>query len=346
MSYFIVLILFATLIPTIQLQPPVLPDVTVTFSYGGILYMTNFKDEPRLLTHDSNYNILPTWSADGQQLAYLSATTYETASRQAHLMVMNMTTGEVKQISPLDLTTETNLAWSPDGQHIAVTLGSLFVVDLEKNETREISVSNISAQSPSWSPDSTQIAFQANGNVYVIYEDGHNTHKISPYYLYSYQPQWSLSTNQILFVPSENSQVGLNSVQMETSTSTTIIAPQSNSIFNPQWSPDGKKIAFSVSGERFSEFPITDFGDVFALNADGTNLHTVTNKGLDSLIGWTSDNKHLLYGSGEPGGAGVSIFISNVDNGKTTKISNDTLEQMCAYGNCQSMSIRPEVGTN
>ncbi len=343
MNFFTLLVLCATLIPTIPLQAPALPEVTVAFSYSGSLYTTNFKDEPTQLTHDGSYNILPTWSADGQYLAYLSATSYESP---AHLRVMNMTNGEVKQISSLELTSETNLAWSPDGQHIAVTLGALYVIDLDTEQTRQLSVDYLSAQSPSWSPDSAQIAFQANEHIYVIYEDGHNTHKISQLYAYNYQPLWAQATNQILFFSNKENGIGMNVADGETNKTTEILEFKRIGLFNPEWSTDGKQIAVTLSSENSSELTLIDFDDVYVLNADGTHLHAVSSRGIDNLIGWTSDNQHVLYQSSEPGGAAVSIFISNVENGNATKISHSALEQMCSYGNCQNMTIRPELGTN
>jgi Tol biopolymer transport system component len=249
------------------------------------------------------------------------------------MVIMDLATRDVKQISSLELTSETNLAWSPDGKYIAVTLGALYVIDVETQLTRQLSVDNISAQSPSWSPDSSRIAFSANSDVYVVYADGHDIRKLSTpqFSTYSHQPQWSFVNNEVLFLTSHDNSRSINIFNLDTDTVQEVLATDRNDIWEPKWSPDGQKIAFILLGDQTSGIPVIDSSDVYVMNADGTNLHAVSAKWTDQLIGWATDNQHVLYMSIEPGSTTTSISIANVNDNVSIKISDERLDQVSIY---------------
>jgi hypothetical protein len=56
--------------------------------------------------------------------------------------------------------------------------------------------------------------------------------------------------------------------------------------YNPIWSPDGKQIAFIRLGDNLQ---------IFAMNADGSNLRPVTSAANPLQIAWSPDSSQILY---------------------------------------------------
>jgi hypothetical protein len=76
------LILLWVLLPIMTLHaqeatPDVSPiDFVVVFDYSGELYTTNFVDEPTNITNSEAHEVMPLWSADGSEIAFLASSDY------------------------------------------------------------------------------------------------------------------------------------------------------------------------------------------------------------------------------------------------------------------------------
>lgn len=338
------LILAGALMFSAAFQSPAPLDLTAAFNNSGKIYLTSFDGELTQLTDDSTSNTMPIWSADGRQLAFLSEAAAQPTGK-LHVMVMDVDTRKMRQVSSLAVDTEAALAWSPDGMQIAITWGALYVVEVATGDTRQITIDGISAQSPTWSPDSSQIAFSAGAEVYVVYADGHETKKITQavFSSFSYQPQWSTSTNRLLFVSNTQTEVSINIYDPETETTRKILAVTNNQFLKPMWSPDGSKIALMAAGDPNTDLPIEDTFDVYVMNADGSDLQAVSDEGGDNLIGWTNDSQQVIFESQEAGGVAVTYFSVNVEDGTTTALSDATLDKLAVeQGIHQNMTVRPE----
>lgn len=110
-----------------------------------------------------------TFSPDGQSIAFVKTTTYETADGWEYgtdVWVMDIATRQVHQISTARNALSTPVDWSPDGQRIvyltenglsAVHVATGAVTELQSSWTTPLS----SIQGPVFSPDGTRIAFSA-----------------------------------------------------------------------------------------------------------------------------------------------------------------------------------------
>ncbi|PJN05525.1 hypothetical protein CG723_44210 [Streptomyces sp. CB01635] len=110
-----------------------------------------------------------TFSPDGQSIAFVRTTTYETDDGWEYgrdVWVMDIATRQVRQISTARNARSTPVDWSPDGQRIVyVTENGLNAVDVATGAATELKSSWTtplsSVQGPVFSPDGTQIAFSA-----------------------------------------------------------------------------------------------------------------------------------------------------------------------------------------
>jgi TolB protein len=82
----------------------------------------------------------------------------------------------------------------------------------------------------------------------------------------------------------------------------------------PNYSPDGKKIAFRrVLGERNSE--------VWIMDSDGSNARNLTNNpAFDAWPFWSSDGKQIVFASDR--GGGYDVYVMNADGSDVRQLTH------------------------
>ncbi len=154
-------------------------------------------------------------------------------------------------------------AWSPDGKKIAVkgetfegNHQSIYVVNVDGSNMLEL-LPNQRASHPSWSPDGTKLAFQGTGAVYVVNADGTGAVSlIGP--PGGADPAWSPNGSQLAFV--HDSTIWVMNADGSGARSLGVVGGQ------PAWAPNGTYIVFA-GGPR---------SDLYAINRDGTGLLQLT----------------------------------------------------------------------
>ncbi len=181
------------------------------------LYVMSMADHSvRELTHLKGFLATPGWSHDGRTIAFLFT---ENAARAAgpleavaqetgvigqdileqRIATVDLSTGEVKQVSPADLYVY-EYDWSPDDQQFAVTaahgsgdnnwyIAEIYRIDRETGTARSILKTDMQIVVPRWSRDAQRIAFVGglmsdesigSGDLYVIPAAGGQPRNLTP----------------------------------------------------------------------------------------------------------------------------------------------------------------------
>ena len=137
------------------------------------------------ITNLNGYAARPRWSHDGKQIAFLyiegaggggplvaaPATTgvIDTAIHNQRIAVLDVTNGQLRQVSPPDLHVY-DYDWSPDDKMFVVTaapgpgdnnwwIAQIYTIDIAKGDARSIYKPGFQVAVPRWSPDGKSIAF-------------------------------------------------------------------------------------------------------------------------------------------------------------------------------------------
>jgi Tol biopolymer transport system component len=210
------------------------------------------------LTNDGQQNTLPSWSPDGQRIAYHS-------EKRGGIWVMSAFGGAPKQLTE----TGTRPAWSPDGSLIAFQSGgageifasramppsTIWVVPSDGGTPRQITqqANPPGGHSfPSWSPDGKRIAFQVSNyffsTIWTMSADGSNLKRI----IKGDDPIYSADGKYIYFLNWQSANGELSSMELSpdgdpVGEPTTLLQPGAAiGISGPAISRDGNRLVYSA----------------------------------------------------------------------------------------------------
>ena len=194
------------------------------------------------------------WSADGSRLALVigRARHVHAYAGNGRLYVMDADGSGLRALSPR--ATLSAPSWSPDGTQIAAVRNQgrqLVVVGVDGSGVRVVAEDAGYYQAPAWSSDGRWIAFQSSPDpsservtpaVYVIRPDGTDLRRLTAANSSEGYPAWSPDSSKIAYSAAERLWVmnadGSHAAQV-THCRLPCVAD-----FAPEWSPDGRRIAF------------------------------------------------------------------------------------------------------
>jgi len=274
---------------------------------------------------ETSYDEKPIWSPDGTKVAFVSDFT-TSGHGEKQVFVMPVSGGEdtinlATQISdfPKESKTIDDLAWSPDGSRIAFTRGNnsgddkVWVENADGTSVFPLEIGGGGAKRhPTWSPDSTKIAYAVVKNepeqVYVAPSTGGFGQPIGK----GHEPTWSPDGSHIAF-DTYNSGFGyvdLHLVNADGSGTPLIVTPSPYTewTFNA-WSPDGGRIAYRATAASGATV-------YRVMNAGGGGDHPLASPGEGDArsASWSPDGSRIVYeGTLIPENSKDNLYLVNAD---------------------------------
>jgi tricorn protease len=266
---------------------------------------------PIQVTHHTSGSLFwPSLSSDGKTIVYeenFGLWKLDTATGETHEVKIDLTVDD-KDNNRETLTVNDeadSYHLSPSGKRAAIsTHGELFTIATDRGDVRRLTTTpDVREKDPQWSPDGKWIAFVSDKSgreeVWLCDERGEHLKKLTDSDSLKSQLTWSPDSKLLLFAGSDR---GLDRIDLDTGQVTTVAHGQvigfgGSAISHPQWSPDGKWIAFTRAGRNL-------LPHVYVMPAGGGPERRITDDTTysDSNAVWTPDGKALVYLSGSDTG--------------------------------------------
>lgn len=308
----------------------------------GVSFNTNYCDTPRTI-HLIKGAEYPKWSPDSKFVAMLKRTDLSGSYWKAtELWIMDKDGKQARKLYSGQFYNP-HVSWSLDSRLIALEVevdGDQYIsiVDWELGNIKRL----VRGNAPTWSPSANQLAFKRREKgydyVFRINSDGSGGREIAKVqykqsrYAYSYihAPSWSPDGKQLAFEVSQDHKVGNGTVAYAAIRIQNVegerikqIPTQHQRVRQVHWSPDGKRLAYVVSGSNRQD-PVLDK----RLHIAGINEENIKHQILKhSTPAWSPTGELLAYLEREDcAGLRWKVWIIDLKNGKNYPIARTSMK--------------------
>ena len=245
----------------------------------------------RKVTNTATLNITPTWSPDGEAIAYTSYRPSGGMGTFQDIVLSFIRTGERKTPANGDPQKQNYLPiWSPDGSRIAFTTNrdgnpEIYVMNRDGSGLRRMTNHPAIDVSPTWSPSGNQLAWVSDrtgtGRIYIMNADGTGQRVLINEE--AYRPTWSSEPfNEIAYAAKSGPGYDIKVYSFQTGESRRI-TDGIGSNESPAFAPNGRHIAFTSTRNGKVQ--------VYTIARDGNDLRQITREGNNKYPNWSMEPK-------------------------------------------------------
>jgi len=209
-----------------------------------------------------------------------------------------------------------NASWSPDGKRIAYDVLEpngliVYVINADGSGKRRVAMN---AHHADWSPNGREIVFQSGWETGIV--DARTFQRRLTFDMETVNPAWSPDGKQIAFgdTRSDGNGSSIWVVNADGSGLHDLDPGGARRYFHnsrdADWSPDGKRIAFTVGREGCCVA-------VAVMNADGSGRRVLTTDGKSLSPSWSPDGSRITYESRG------QILVMNADGTDKRQLTHD-----------------------
>lgn len=230
------------------------------------------------------------WSPDGTRLAFMQG---NQPMEPAHLVVFDISTGDLKNLGDKQWDYDSPDQWSPDGSQIVVARdGNLWLVRATDGATTYLT----KGEGTVWAPDGQMLAVfrgphsggpQDYFQITFVTPEGHELHTISAGEIPSPKPT----------LTPRPTDPGEHEWRLITGDS----APYFTGL---AWSPDGQSLVYSIVS------PDEERGDLFIINRDGSDRRRLTLAGYSTEPSWSPRGDRIAYVFSSPYNIPGDLFLT------------------------------------
>jgi Tol biopolymer transport system component len=269
---------------------------------------------------DGTLHLAPALSPDGREVAYFSEKDFYFVD----LYLADAETGKVKRRlskSSYSSNYETfrfinsQANWSPDGKYLAFAAkrgprDDIIILDVKRNkEVRRIDVKLNGVTTPSWSPDGKWIVFTGYdgglSDLFIVGADGKGLRRLTNDRYADMHPVWSPDGKTIAFASDrgpdtdfDRLKIGnmrLTTLDLESGRIEVLPGMDQGKNVSPQWSPDGRDLAFVSDRDGVSNIYLFSFDDsrIYQITDLFTGAQGITP--LSPVLSWAPVADRLAF---------------------------------------------------
>ncbi len=198
--------------------------------------------------------------------------------------------------------------------------GDVYTMELDGSNVERLTENPLFEYVLSWSPDGRRIAFDVryrDENVILAMNDDGERMILLTAEGYEREPDWSPDGERIAYAgwSDDTESYEIFVMDVDGGNATQVSSDSTGDVYVPRWSPDGTRLAYDFT-------PLNGQGDIYVINADGTNPRRLTtDPANDTWPVWSPDGKKILFDSRRDGD--IELYVMNADGTNLRQLTSN-----------------------